>query len=55
LFFIIFNLGLRAEEFLYDKLEKKKPERKTNLETLGFYMSDAGQEFGPGTSYGKEQ
>ncbi|XP_031570585.1 endophilin-B1-like isoform X2 [Actinia tenebrosa] len=46
------NIGVRAEEYVYDKLEKKKPERKTNLETLGCYMSETGQEFGPGTSYG---
>ncbi|KAK3737258.1 hypothetical protein QZH41_019869 [Actinostola sp. cb2023] len=46
------NIGARAEEYLLDKLEKKKPERNTHLQTLGQYMRDAGHEFGPGTSYG---
>ncbi|XP_020892411.1 endophilin-B1 isoform X1 [Exaiptasia diaphana] len=46
------NIGYRAEEYLLDKLEKKKPERNTNLQTLGQFMRDAGHEFGPGTSYG---
>lgn len=52
LFFMVY-IGYRAEEYLLDKLEKKKPERNTNLQTLGQFMRDAGHEFGPGTSYGK--
>ncbi|XP_064650381.1 endophilin-B1-like isoform X8 [Lineus longissimus] len=46
------NPSVRMEEYFYDKLEKKKRERLTNEESLGSVMVDAGNEFGPGTSYG---
>ncbi|EDO38201.1 predicted protein [Nematostella vectensis] len=46
------NPGIRAEEYFYSKLGEKKPERLTHLETLGKIMEDAGNELGPGTSYG---
>ncbi|XP_064650375.1 endophilin-B1-like isoform X2 [Lineus longissimus] len=45
-------MSVRMEEYFYDKLEKKKRERLTNEESLGSVMVDAGNEFGPGTSYG---
>ena len=38
---------------LYEKLDKKKKDRMTQTEQLGQYMVDAGNDFGPGTSYGK--
>jgi endophilin-B len=41
------------EEFFYEKMDKKKRDRLTSTETLGQYMIDAGNEFGPGTSYGQ--
>jgi len=46
------NPGTRMEDFVWDKLDKKKRERATNHDILGQYMIDAGNEFGPGTSYG---
>lgn len=46
-------VGNRVEDFLYEKIEKKRPNRLSNLEYLGLDMIEAGNEFGPGTSYGK--
>ena len=46
-------LADRIEGFFYDKLDKKKREHPTNTEFLGEYMIDGGNDFGPGTSYGK--
>ncbi|KAE8742672.1 hypothetical protein FOCC_FOCC011801 [Frankliniella occidentalis] len=46
------NPGKRVEDFLFDKIEKKRPNRLSNLEYLGLDMIDAGNEFGPGTAYG---
>lgn len=46
------NPGNRVEDFLYEKIEKKRPNRLSNLEYLGLDMIEAGNEFGPGTSYG---
>ena len=45
--------GLRAEEFVYQKLDKPKPPRATESETLGQSMIEAGNDFGPGTNYGE--
>ena len=45
--------AVRLEEMVVDKLDKKKRERQTNTEYLGQTMIDAGNEFGPGTPYGK--
>lgn len=50
---IIFYLGARIEEFIYDKLDKKLPSKATNAELLGQYMLEAANEFGPGTPYGQ--
>ena len=41
------------EEILYEKLDKRKRDRNNSHETLGQIMVDAGNEFGPGTSYGE--
>ncbi|XP_075213447.1 SH3 domain containing GRB2 like, endophilin-B isoform X1 [Lycorma delicatula] len=46
------NPGNRVEDYLFEKIEKKKPNRLSNLEYLGLDMIEAGNEFGPGTSYG---
>ncbi len=44
---------VRMEEFLYEKIEKKKRDRLNNAETLGQYMIEGGNVFGPGTAYGE--
>jgi hypothetical protein len=44
--------GNRVEDFLFEKIEKKRPNRLSNLEYLGLDMIEAGNEFGPGTAYG---
>ncbi|KAG8436691.1 hypothetical protein GDO86_007689 [Hymenochirus boettgeri] len=46
------NPNARIEEFLYEKLDRKAPSRLNNQEQLAQYMTDAGNEFGPGTAYG---
>lgn len=46
------NPGNRVEDFLFEKIEKKKPNRLSNLEYLGQDMIDAANDFGPGTAYG---
>lgn len=45
----------RIEEFVYEKLDRKAPSRLNNPELQGQHMIDAGNEFGPGTAYGKLQ
>jgi hypothetical protein len=45
-------VGNRVEDFLFEKIEKKRPNRLSNLEYLGLDMIEAGNEFGPGTAYG---
>lgn len=47
------NLGNRIEDFFYEKIDKKKPNRLSNLEYVGVDMIEAGSEFGPGIAYGK--
>lgn len=49
---LIPNPGNRVEDFIYEKIEKKRPNRLSNLEYLGFDMIEAGNVFGPGTAYG---
>lgn len=44
--------GYRVEDFLFEKIDKKRPNRLSNLEYLGQDMIEAGNEFGPGTAYG---
>lgn len=46
------NPGNRVEDFLFEKMEKKRPSRLSNLEYLGLDMTEAGNAFGPGTTYG---
>lgn len=53
LFLINICSGLRAEEFVYQKLDKPKPPRLTESEALGQSMIEAGNDFGPGTNYGE--
>ncbi|XP_022654045.1 endophilin-B1-like isoform X2 [Varroa destructor] len=45
------NPNVRVEDYLFDKLEKKR-ERPNNLEALGQDMVNAGGAFGAGTPYG---
>lgn len=43
----------RMEDLLYEKLDRRKKERVTQYEILGTNMVEAGNDFGPGTSYGE--
>ncbi|XP_032867902.1 endophilin-B2 isoform X5 [Tyto alba] len=47
------NPSARVEEFLYEKLDRKVPSRVTNGELLAQYMTEAANDFGPRTPYGK--
>ena len=38
---------------LYSTFDKRLPDRQTNTELLGQYMIETGNEFGPGTAYGR--
>ncbi|KAF2359616.1 BAR domain [Trinorchestia longiramus] len=49
---VIPNPGNRVEDMLFEKLEKRRPNRLSNLEHLGLDMVQAGTEFGAGTAYG---
>lgn len=49
---LIPNPGNRIEDFIFEKIEKKRPKRLSNIEYLGLDMVEAGNEFGPGTAYG---
>ncbi|XP_006611542.1 endophilin-B1 isoform X1 [Apis dorsata] len=46
------NPGNRIEDFFYEKIDKKKPNRLSNLEYVGMDMIEAGNNFGPGNAYG---
>ncbi|CAK9834133.1 SH3GLB1 [Anthophora retusa] len=46
------NPGNRIEDFFYEKIDKKKPHRLSNLEYVGLDMIGAGNDFGPGIAYG---
>ncbi|XP_067001892.1 endophilin-B1 isoform X2 [Anabrus simplex] len=46
------NPGNRVEDYLFEKIDKKRPNRLSNLEYLGLDMIEAGNDFGPGTAYG---
>lgn len=46
------NPKTRMEDFVYSKLDRKPPGRLNNAEQLGLIMTQAGEDFGPGTSYG---
>lgn len=49
---LIPNPGNRAEDFIFEKIEKKKPTRLSNLEYMGLDMIEAGAEFGSDGPYG---
>ncbi|KYB27233.1 Endophilin-A-like Protein [Tribolium castaneum] len=49
---LIPNPGNRIEDFIYEKIDKKRPSRLSNLEYLGLDMIEAGNVYGPGTAYG---
>ncbi|XP_044750736.1 endophilin-B1 isoform X2 [Coccinella septempunctata] len=49
---LIPNPGNRIEDFIYEKIEGKRPSRLSNLEYLGLDMVEAGNIYGPGTAYG---
>ncbi|XP_030761107.1 endophilin-B1 isoform X4 [Sitophilus oryzae] len=49
---LIPNPGNRIEDYVYEKIEKKRPSRLSNLEYLGLDMVEAGTCLGPGTPYG---
>ncbi|XP_017884955.1 endophilin-B1 isoform X4 [Ceratina calcarata] len=46
------NPGNRVEDYFYEKIDKKRPSRLTNLEYMGMDMIEAGNNFGPGVAYG---
>lgn len=46
------NPGNRVEDFIFEKIEKKKPQRLSNIEHLGLDMIEAGGEFGADGAYG---
>ncbi|XP_051164278.1 endophilin-B1 isoform X2 [Leptopilina boulardi] len=46
------NPGNRIEDFVFEKIDKRKPNRLSNLEYLGQDMIDSGNDFGPGIAYG---
>jgi endophilin-B len=46
------NPNVRLEEFIYEKVQGKKPVRLVEDDVLGQHMLDAGNEFGPQTPYG---
>lgn len=49
---LIPNPGNRLEDFVFEKIEKQKPKRLSNLEYLGLDMIEAGGEFGQDGDYG---
>lgn len=40
------NPGNRVEDFIFEKIEKKKPQRLSNIEYLGLDMIEAGGTYG---------
>jgi endophilin-B1 len=48
------SAGYRVEDFVFEKIEKKRPNRLTNLEYLGLDMMEAGNVFGSSSPYGKK-
>lgn len=46
-------LDIRMEDFVYEKLDKKKRDRVNHHEVLGHVLVDGGNDFGPGTTYGE--
>lgn len=50
---VVWYVGARIEEFIYDKLDRKLPSKVTNAELLGQHMLDAANDLGPETPYGQ--
>ncbi|XP_021945184.1 endophilin-B1-like [Folsomia candida] len=46
------NPGQRVEDFVLEKIDKKRPPRMSNMEVLGQGMLEAGNDFGPTAAYG---
>ncbi|XP_070503008.1 endophilin-B1 isoform X3 [Chironomus tepperi] len=46
------NPGNRVEDFIFEKIEKKKPQRLSNIEYLGLDLIEAGGTFGSDGAYG---
>lgn len=46
------NTGNRVEDFIFEKIEKKKPQRLSYIEFLGLDMIEAGGNFGSDGAYG---
>lgn len=46
------NPGNRVEDYIFEKIEKKKPQRLSNLEYFGLDLIDAGSDFGQDGPYG---
>jgi len=46
------NPGNRVEDFLMDKIDRRRLTRLSNLDYLGVDMVEAGNDLGPGTLYG---
>ncbi|XP_039302228.1 endophilin-B1 isoform X4 [Solenopsis invicta] len=46
------NPGNRIEDFFFEKIDKRRPNRLSNLEYVGTDMIEAGNDFGPGIAYG---
>ncbi|GAB1869039.1 Endophilin-B1 [Camponotus japonicus] len=46
------NPGNRIEDFFFEKIDKRRPNRLSNLEYVGTDMIEAGNDFGPGVAYG---
>ncbi|KAK8722175.1 hypothetical protein OTU49_012310 [Cherax quadricarinatus] len=49
---LIPNPGNRVEDMIFEKIEKRRPNRLSNLEYFGLDMVQAGNDFGSGTAYG---
>lgn len=52
-YYVFISTAYRVEDLLLEKIEKKRPQRQTNMECLGQGLIEAGNEFGPSTAYGK--
>ena len=50
---LIPNPQNRVEDFIFDKIEKTKPQRMSNLEHLALDMIEAGGDFGQDLEYGQ--
>jgi endophilin-B len=50
---LIPNPGNRVEDYIFEKIEKKKPQRLSNIEYLGLDMIEGGGEFGQDGAYGQ--